>query len=64
MVTMWPFPHNKELGLRMSSLEHPQQEDGITLDEVQSLNITKPSLDFGPIKYAHNTISERDSKRK
>jgi hypothetical protein len=47
----------------MSSLWHPQQEDGITLDEVQSLNITKPSLDFGPIKYVRNTISKRASKR-
>jgi hypothetical protein len=48
----------------MSSLEHPRQEDGITLDEVQSLNITKLSLDFEPIKYVHNTISKRASKRK
>lgn len=63
MVTMRPFPHNKLLGLRMLSLEHPQQEDGLTLDEVQSLNITKLSLDFGPKKYVHNPISKRASKR-
>jgi hypothetical protein len=48
----------------MSSLEHPQQEDGITLDEVQSLNIRKLSLGFGPINYVHKTISKRASKRK